>query len=304
MKRLGLIFVVVLCMIFLSSCYLNDEVKTNQIGVQLDGNAIRNVVGPGIYSEVFCFFCDLQQLDVDTQTFSVEDPEVLTSDNQIVGLKVTIQARRKSDNESVKNFFTNWAGLKDNKNLITTITATAREGMKNGVRGFTLPQLLDDRNGLANSIQKFLEQDAAKYSTEIVNVTIENIALNSDYAKTLNEKAQVKVETEKALQEQDLIKQQGANKILQAQTNTKALEEQLNQEKAQTNVQVEIASREGKVIEAKNKIYETNAQAYELAKLDKLSTIFGDKQVYWFVQPGTDLTTIFNGTNLTPVPVK
>jgi len=298
-KTLVLLFVFALSM---TGCYFNNEVNTNQVAVHLDKNKIVEVVGPGVYSEVLCFFCDQKELDVDTLTFSVEDPEVLTKDNQAVGVKITIQARRKSDEASVRNFFTNWSLLTNNEVLVQTISATAREGMKNGTREYTLPDLLNDRNGLAGAISKSLEDDAQKYSVSIVNVTIENIAPSTQYMEILSQTANIKAQTDQEVRRQDLINQKAANDILQQQKNVQVSEAQVLAEQAKTEVEVEIASREGKLIAAKNSIYQTNEQAFELERLRLLKELFGNNTVY-FLPEGTDPTMFFNfPENGLPVP--
>lgn len=292
-----LLLMAALAIFLLTGCYLNDEVNTNQVGVKLDKNKIIEVVGPGVYTEAMCFYCDLKEIDVDTQTFSVEDPEVLTSDNQAIGLKVTIQARRKRDDQSVKNILTNWSALTDNTNLVNTISATAREGMKNGVRGFTLATLLDDRNQLAEAISKQLEEDAAKYSVDIVNVTIENVAPSQEYMAILSETANLKAQTEQEKRRQDLINQKAANSILEQQKRVDVANAQVLAERAETLVQVEIASRAGKVVAAQNQVYVDNPQAFILEKLRLLKDVFSNKTVM-FIPEGMNMNTFFNLDNL------
>lgn len=301
MKK-GFVFLMIVVSMLLSGCYINREVKTNEVGVRKDNNRVKEVVGPGVYSD-WGYFSDIERISIGAVTFSVEDPEVLTSDNQAIALKVTIQARRSPEAESVKNLVTNWPNLMKDSSLVDTISATAREGMKNGVRAFTLSTLLDDRNGLADSIRTQIEQDAVKYGVELINVTIENIGLDPAYVTTLNEKAQLRVQTEKELERQKLITQEGANNILQAQTNTKVMQEQLNVEKAKTDVEVEIASREGKKVAQANQVYITNQYAFELEKLRLLKDILGDKATVWFLQQGTDISLILNGQGqIVPIP--
>lgn len=292
-KKYKFLFVglMVFVSVFLTGCYNNTEVEANQVGVKLNSNKITEVVGPGIYSDTD-FYGDLVVMDVNTQTFSVEDPEVLASDNQAVGLKITIQARRKRDNESIRNILTNWSSLKDNNVLIETVSSTAREGMKNGVRSFTLSGLLDDRNKLAEAIQTQLEKDSEKYSVEIINVTVENVSVDAGYMKVLNDKALLRVETEKEKQRQELITQKAQNDILQAQQSTLVEKANVEAEEAKTLVQVEIAKREGLKIAAQYQVYTDNPQAFALEQLKRLKEIFGDKTVY-FLPVGTDLTTIF-----------
>lgn len=285
--------------LFMSSCYWNDEVATNQVGVQLDANRIINIVEPGVYTDMG-FYADLKTMDIDTLTFSVEDPEVLTSDNQAVGVKITIQARRKNDDDSVKNLLTKWSTLVDNQILIDTISATAREGMKNGTRGFTLTSLLDDRNDLSDAIELALKDDVDKYSVEIVNVTVENIAPSVSYMGILGETANIKAQTDQEIRRQDLINQRAKNAVLEQEQRVKVAQSQVLAEQAETNVQVEIAQREGEVTAASNQVYTDNPQAFELERLRLLKDVLGDKVIFL---PSDAILTLLQGAGgVLPLP--
>lgn len=296
------LLVVVLAMFLLSGCYINDEVATNQVAVRLEKNKISDVVGPGVYSD-WGLWSDLKELNVDTLTFVVEDPEVLTKDNQAVGEKITIQARRNGDDDSVKNIFTNWSTYVDDEVLKNTISSTALEGMKNGTRDFTLTELLDDRNGLADAISASLEDDAKKYSVSIINVTISNIAPSTSYMEILSQTANIKAQTDQEIRKRDLINQKASNDILAQEQRVKVAQSQVLAEQAETAVQVEIASRAGEVIKASNQVYVDNPQAFELERLRLLKELFNDKTVY-FIPEGTDLTTLWNFGGVVPVGAK
>jgi hypothetical protein len=243
----------------------------------------------------------------------VEDPEVLTRDNQAVGVKITIQAVRKSDRESVENIFTRWNSIRDDQNLINTISATAREGMKVGTRNYTLSQLLDNRSGITNAegntagladdIQAALEEDVAKYSVEIINVTVENIAPSAQYMEILSQTANLTAQTEQEKRRQELINQQAANNILEQQKRVEVAEAQLLAEQAETSVQVELAERKGEVIAAQNAVYSLNPQAYELERLRLLKEVLGDKSVFYL--PSDAILTLLQnfGSNVAPLPV-
>lgn len=300
MKKIWLALLVVLLSILSSACYINGDVKTDQVGAQLSRNAVKGCVGPGVYTD-WGWFSDLREVSVATLTFEVEDPEVATKDNQLVGIRITIQARRKGDCESVKSFLSNWSHLLNDEKLVETIDATAREGIKNGTRLFTLQELLDDRNGLASGISDQVKQDAGKYSTEIINVTVENVAIASEYAATLQKTAQLKAEEDFQKRRQTLVKQQAETDLYERQQQQLVLAEQLKVEQAKTEVEVEIARRAGEIVAASNQVYVDNEFAYYLRQLELLAQIFGDKQVFWFLDPNTDLTTIFNGSELLPI---
>lgn len=290
-NKFGVISALVLLSIFLQACYIGQDVKANQVAVKLERNEIVGVVNAGVYTS-WGFYDEMMVMDADTLTFSVEDLEVLTRDNQAVGVKITIQARRKTDDESVKNIFEKWSSTIDNNKLIEVISATAREGLKNGVRNYNLSELLNDRNGLGDSMTEQISQDVSKYSVEIINVTVENIAPSPDYMAILADKANITAETEKELERQKLIEQQASNDILQAQKTTEVKLEQVEAEKAITAVEVEIAKREGQVTAASQQVYTDNPQAFMLEQLRLLDAIF-DGQTVYYLPEGVDLTTVF-----------
>jgi len=297
-----MLLMIVMIALSASGCYLWKGVQTDEVGAKLIKNQIVECVGAGVYSAPLRWFGKLKKVSVATLTFEVEDPEVATADNQLVGVKITIQARRLGDCESTTAFLTNWTRLLNDDILIQTIDATAREGIKNGTRGFTLMQLLDDRNGLANAISTQLKEDAGKYATDIVNVTIENISIAPEYAQVLQETAKLLADEKFQEQRQDLIAQQAETDLFEKQQAQLVLAEQLLVEQAQTKVDVEIAEREGKKTLARQEVYLMNEKAFELEKLRLLADILGDNVIY-FMDEGTDLTLFMSDLTGTSLPV-
>jgi hypothetical protein len=287
--------VLVLASLVLTGCFINDDVQTDQSGVIVDGGRIVRCEGPGVYTELGLFY-DLVEVSNATLTFEVNDPEVATKDSQLVGVSVTIQAQRKNDCESVTNLLTNWPALVDDEQLRSVISATTNEAMKVGTRQFTLTEL-------PTAIKDALKADAEKYSTNIINVSIKNVALDPKYAEVLQQKALLTAQIEAALREQDLIKQQAENDKLEQEQKTLVLLAQLDTEKAQTAVQVEIATRAGKVVEAANNVYLINPAAFELEKLARLKEVLGDKAVVYFVDESTDLTLLLSNIAGGALPV-
>lgn len=304
MRKFSIVMVFVIFASLLAGCYFNADVEPDQVGVEINRNAIQNCVGPGVYTDMG-WFAELKSVSRGTVTFQVQDPEVATKDNQAIGLSVTIQARRSEDCNAIKNLLTNWPSLVNDEALTNTISATAREAMKNGVRAQTLNQLLDDRNGLADGIRKSLEQDATRYNVEIVNVTIENVAPAAEWLAIQQQKANLAAETDKERQRQELIKQQGANDQLEQEQRNLVYLKQLDTEKAKTSVEVEIAQREGEKTAAAQQVYTDNPQAYNLKYLELLSKVFGDKATIWFLDKDMQLNTLFgkDGQPQTVIPV-
>lgn len=228
----------------ISSCYLQDDIGPSQQGLKLDENKWRECVGPGIYTD-WGFFADLVEVNIGTLSFEVSDPSVATKDTQIVGLVTTIQARRSFFCEDLKNLYVNWPTLLDDERLQVTISTTASEAMKTGVRSMTLEELLNDRNGLSDAIKLALTEDALKYGVDIVNVSIKDIQLDEDYQKKLIEKAQITVQIEIAQRLQDQIEAEAAAERIKQERPALTFLAQLKAEKAKSAVELEIASREG-----------------------------------------------------------
>jgi len=298
-KSILVLLVFAIMSMFMAGCYWNDDVLTDQVGARLNKNAVEQCVGPGVYTDLG-WFADLKEISIATLTFEVSDPEVATSDNQLVGVKITIQARRKGDCDSVKAFLSQWSHLQTDEVLVQTVDATAREGIKNGVRGFTLTELLNDRNGLAEAILGQLTEDANKYHTEIVNVTIENIAIDKQYSDILQRTAEMNAEQDYEMERQALIEQKAETDLFERQQQQKVLAEQLLIEEAQTLIDVEIAERAGAIIEAEKAVYSLNAEAFELEMMRLLANVVGEGTVY-FLPVGTDLTTIFADGGVVPL---
>lgn len=300
-KKIIFIMLALVLAITSSGCYFWKSVKTHQVGAKVVKNEIMECVGPGVYTNAM-LFRKLYSYSVATITFEVEDPEVATADNQLVGVKITIQARRKGDCESNKSFHSNWSLLLKDEILQSTIDATAREGIKNGTRQFTLMQLLDDRNGLADAISSQLKVDAGKYSTEIINVTIENISIAPEYAQVLQDTAKLRAEEDYQERRKSLIEQQAETDLFEREQAQLVLAEQFKVEEAQTLVEVEIATREGKKTLAKQEVYLLNEKAFELEKLVLLADILGDNVVY-FLPEGTNLTLFMSELTGVSAPV-
>jgi regulator of protease activity HflC (stomatin/prohibitin superfamily) len=303
MKRILLLSLMALS---LSACYWNDDVGASQQGLLINSNQVRGCVGPGIYNDGD-FFADLWEISTETLTFEVTDPSVATRDTQIVGVTLQIQARRSSDCESLTTLFTQYPALIDNNNLQTTIGASASEAIKVAVRSMTLDELLNDRVGLSTSITKSLSEDTTKYGSEIANVSIKDIQLDPAYEAKLKEKAEITVNIEIAERKQDQIAAEAAAERIKQEEAALTYAAQLEAEQAKTQVEVEIAAREGEKTAAAYQVYVDNPAAYRLEQLKLLEKVLGDKSSVYFVQNVEDLMLLLTGEgNPTPpvIPVE
>ncbi len=101
-KSILLITLVLIISTLLSGCYINEELEPNESAAKLRAGLFEGCLGPGgVYTDMG-WWADLKHVTNDTLTFSVEDPEVATSDNQLVGIKITIQARRDTSCKGIQ----------------------------------------------------------------------------------------------------------------------------------------------------------------------------------------------------------
>src|SRR6266545_1451448 len=68
--------------------YLFSRVEPGQIGVIIRGGQIHRIVPPGTYSDIG-LFVNLKTYSIEAYQFSVSDTELITSDNQRIGVTVS-----------------------------------------------------------------------------------------------------------------------------------------------------------------------------------------------------------------------
>ena len=169
MKRVLPIVIALVVAVTSTGCYLNEPVATNEVAAQRDGGRITGCIGPGVYTDLG-LFSDLAPVSSNALTLVVGDKEVATKDTQLVGIDITVQAKRKTDCDSVRNLLTNWSQLShDDNQLQETLSYITAQGIKVAVRNFTLEELLDDRDALAQAIRKDLVTEAGKFSVDVLS---------------------------------------------------------------------------------------------------------------------------------------
>jgi len=151
-------------------------VNQNEVGVQFRQGKIYNVVGPGVYSDMG-LFVDLKHVSSQAVPFSVEDPEIITSDKQRIGLVVSGDIFRP--NLAQKDLLLlNWSKYSniylDNNILVNRVEALARQAMKVcvGSRKFDDSIIGTARDALRACIDDELSLLANNYGIEIQNVTV------------------------------------------------------------------------------------------------------------------------------------
>lgn len=298
-KKLLSGFVFIIAMMFTTGCIWNEEISASEIGLVTDAGAIQRCESPGLVSDSG-FWTDLQKIRVDTLTFPFGNNSVATKDTQIVSVNVTVQVRRSAACQDAIQFYSQWPQLMDDAKLMEAVAATGGEAIKNGVRQFTLDQLLNDRDGLATAIRTALQEDADTYYTTIVNVIVNDVDVDDEYERLLSEKAKLTVQIETENRRQDLVKASAQAAIIEQQQQVEILKAQLLKEQAQTAIQLEISRRQSESVQAQWQVYLDNPEALRLRQLELYQGIVGPGTKWVFVPQGSSVDSILT-EDLIPV---
>ena len=290
MKKTGFILVLLVLVMVLSGCYYRKEVQTNEVGlVMADGVTISSVVGAGRYTDMG-YYADLQLIDASALTVEWNDPDLVTKDKQPIGFKVSVTFARKRDADSVKEMWELYnSEARNNEVLAQQVVARIPRVAKEITTRYTLDEMLGisgevGRSGVQDDMATLLQKELDDIYVQLYDLGINNIEPSAAYLQLLEDKANA----------------QAAVEVAEARKEQK--EADLQTEKAQTNIEIELAKRERQVAAEKAKIYDISENWYRLEYLRRLDGVIGDNDKLWFfVEPGLDLTLLLNGENVVPV---
>lgn len=284
----GVIVIAVLAALGSRFVYLFAKVNQDEVGVRFRSGQIYDIVGPGVYSD-FGLYVEIKRVASKALPFSVEDPEIITSDKQRIGLVVSGDIFRP--NVSQKDIIlANWAQYSDiyldDTLAISRVEALARQAMKVcvGERKFDDAIIGSARDELRTCIDDELSLMASNYGLEIQNVTVPNVELSPEVQAALDSIVQSRLATEKAAQDRlkaeaeaaaEQAKQEGEIRVAQSRIQEQARQEtilaQLNQEKLVAQKAVIEAQKANDLLSAQQDLAINEAMAVaaeEKAKVD------------------------------------
>lgn len=290
-KRLALVMILTLAMVFCCSCYYKTEIESNEVGLKMDdGVSVTGVVGAGRYTD-FGWYADIVSMDVSTKKIVMAIEDVSTSDKQTVGLEVLAEVSRKSDEESVRNLWKNYNSVAKNDDQLA---ALVQDLLRSPVNKVSTQMTVDEMLGVAESekTRSTMESDIFNLLSKLLSdrgialtaFQVMNISVDPQYQAKLQEKSTAAIEIELAEQK------------------AKQLEKQLEQEHAQTEIDLEKARRANLVAEEEAKVYETSKEAYELKRLELMKDMLGDSDKVYFIPEGTDITLFLGSENPAVMP--
>jgi SPFH domain / Band 7 family len=269
-----------------SFTYFFARVNQNEVGVQFRGGKISKVVGPGVYSDVG-IYVEMKRVSSQAVPFSVEDPEIITSDKQRIGLVVSGDIFRPNLSQQ-DMLLANWDKYStlylDNAVLVNRVEALARQAMKVcvGSRKFDDSIIGTARDALRTCIDDELSAMATNYGLEIQNVTVPNVELSPEVQTALDSIVQSRLSTEKAAQDKlkadaealaEQARQEGEIRVaqgrLQEETRQKTLLAKLEQEKLLAEKAVIEAQKANDLLSAQSDLEINKAQALAAAEKAK-----------------------------------
>jgi hypothetical protein len=226
--------------------YFFKKVDAQEIGIQFSGGRIKDVVGPGVYSD-FGLYVSMIKVSSQAISFTVDDAEIITKDKQRMGAVVSGDIFRPGETEKdvLRENWSKYRGLyTDDAALVAKVQDFARQAMKVCVGGNTFDNntIGSARDELRACIDDELNGLATSVGLIVRNVVVPNIILSSEAQAGLDAIVQSRLETEKAAQDEL---------------------------KAIAQAAAEQARVEGEIRVEQSKIQETTRQQTTLAELER-----------------------------------
>ena len=242
------ILVIVLLAISSQFFYLFERVDEQEVGVQLKGGQIQNIVGPGVYSD-FGWYVDMQRISSQAIPFEVRDEEIITKDKQRIGLMVSGNIFRPGLGES-DDLLTKWAQHRrvflEDEQATWQVERLVQQAMKVcvGDRTFDDNIIGTARDALRACIDEEVNKLSDKFGLTVDNLVVPEVILSPEVQSALDAIVQSRLETEKAAQDKlradaqadaEQARQEGEIRVeqsrIQEQTKQQTILAQLEQEK-------------------------------------------------------------------------
>lgn len=221
--------------------YLFTRVNADEIGLKVRGGQIVSVVGPGMYSD-FGLFVSMEKYTTQSYQFSVEDGEVITSDNQRLGVKVSGSMFRPGlevGEESILGYWVKYRSVYTNNDALQAVANDiSTQAMKVcvGNRPFNDSVLGSDRDALGECISEELNKRASQYGLKVANVTVPNVALSQEVQALLDQITTSRLQTEKAAQDKLKAEAEGLAKQAEQEAAIRVEQSRIQEEAKQKTI--------------------------------------------------------------------
>jgi regulator of protease activity HflC (stomatin/prohibitin superfamily) len=250
-RRVGSIVLAIILLIILfifsgNFYYVLERVQPEEIGVQFSAGRIKDVVGPGLYSD-FGLFVELEKVSTQAIPFKVTDPELITRDKQRIGLVVSGDIFRPGleKRDILRRLWPQYRGIYLQDDLtVARVEDLAKQSMKVcvGDRTFDDAIIGQARDDLRTCIDDELDLLVDQFGLNVANLVVPDVVISEDVQAALDAIVRSRLETEKAAQDQL---------------------------KAQAEAAAEQARQEGEIRVEQSRIQEQTRQQTLLAELER-----------------------------------
>lgn len=277
MIKFRILFIMVIALL-MSGCYggcIPIEIASNQRGIDLpDGVNPSVVLEPGRHSNN-AYYASYEVIDVGVKTFEWNDPSLVTKDKQPIGLTLSISIERPAVQEKLFDMFSKYRGAAlDDAQLQALVFSRVPRVAKGVASSLSLDELLG-RNEAQGLLFEALQKELDEFGVSLKDVGISDIQVSAEYTAALEKKAASQIAADIA--KQDALK----------------LTQELEKEKRQTDIDLEVARRQNEVAIERAKVYETNPYALQLEQLRLMADAIKESDKMFFVPQGANLTMFF-----------
>jgi SPFH domain / Band 7 family len=187
-----------------------DVINNDEVGIKIEAGQITAIKQPGIAYDVG-LFVTLVKIKTSAVAILVDDPELITSDKQRIGLEVTADVFRPREGDTVtanyaryRNVYTNDADLEKR------MESFALQAMKVcvGNKKFDDAVIGSGRDVLRGCIDEEISSLAQPLGLEVRNVAVPQVTISPEVQAGLDSIVQSRLATEKAKQDAEKAKQE------------------------------------------------------------------------------------------------
>lgn len=272
------VLVLGLFLFLMSGCYgscVSIEIASNQRGIDLtDGVNPTKVLEPGRHDNG-ARYATYEVVDIGVKTFEWNDPSLVTKDKQPIGLTLSISVERPVTQEGLFGMYSKYRGaLLDDAQLQAVVFSRVPRVAKGVSSALSLDELLS-RNEAQQELFNALQVELEEFGVTLKDVGISDIQVSAEYTAALEKKAASQIAADIA--KQDALK----------------LTQELEKEKRQTDIDLEVARRQNEVAVEKAKVFESNPYALQLEQLRLMADAIKESDKMFFVPEGSNLTMFF-----------
>jgi len=301
MKRLTSIVLLTLIAFLSAGCVWGARVPEGTKAICLEkGTTASRVLGPGRYFPADCpgQFSRLAHINVAEISAVFTDLDLVTYDKQPIGIEIHMSFRRWSDDESLMTMYRTFTTIAVNDDALTNeVLGRSAHHIKDQVTPNSLDEMIGTdeaqavgRTLIASNIKDALAPVLAEIGVEITFVGIKNITVDQAYLDGLKAKSQAQIGREIEAENAATERQRANLAVDLAAAKTLEIQAQLETEKANTDISLEIARREKLVAKEQNEVWRLSPEAFELERIRLMMESLDETDKIYFVPEGQNIS--------------